>query len=368
VRNVCGEDPLSVATGCAGVFNSDQMLTLRLQMAPSDWVAITSHGGASDYRPARFRCEGDPELDFQIGVRRKRSGGAAQKPGLKLDFNHLVAGGRWQGLKKTSLENGGGTTEGIVSEYLAWRMMIRSAAYASRATLVRLYVNDQFVGVYLNLEQVDRRFLKARLGEDVGWLFKKSGSEGDGYKTNTTTPNPYAEQLCFWGAGATCSAPDASELKVLLPQRLELEQFMRVSGVNALLGNADGPLATDNNYYWYDRASGPRLYFPWDLDGVRHNPGPLFPPVAEDSSPFRALLFTHWENDYDLLLTNLLQGPLAVTGMEGELDRVSHLAAEALATDPVLGGQPLDAALTTWSAWWRARHAQTTEELRQHAP
>lgn len=37
--------------------------------------------------------------------------------------------------------------------------MVRSGAISGRASLARLYVNGELVGVYVNVEQVDKRFL-----------------------------------------------------------------------------------------------------------------------------------------------------------------------------------------------------------------
>src|SRR5919106_3580236 len=204
--DVCGQDSLATLQGCRGVFNPDQLLDLHLTMSAADWTAVVNDTTNADYRVARFQCAGDSR-EVQVGVRKKRSGSVAGKPGLKIDFNYAVPGGEWMTLKKLSLENGisEGSAEGslrdLITEYLAWRLMVRSGAYSSRTALARLYVNGEFVGTYVNVEQVDRRFLRSRLGDDTGWLYKHSGSANDGYKTNSTQPNPYEQYFCFWGGG-----------------------------------------------------------------------------------------------------------------------------------------------------------------------
>jgi hypothetical protein len=354
-KNVCGVDVLAVRTGCSGPFNPGQILDLHLSFAPGDWEALKADSVANAlFFPAYFSCGGDPALAFQVGVRRKRSG-SIDKPGIKIDFNYYQAGAEWQTLKKLSLENGiseGGSSASVgelVSEYLGWRMMTLSGAHASRSAFVRLFVNGAFVGTYVNVEQVDRRFLRSRLGDDTGWLYKHSGSSGDGYKTNSTIPNPYEDYLCFWDKNP-CTAPSAEELATYLPEHLDVVQMLRFGGVNAVIANSDAPFVKDNNFIFYDYAPQPathrRVYFPWDLDTTMRGTPPIF--GGPGMTLYTSILFTHWEDDYDALLTELLAGPLQLSAIEGELDGV--------------------VAVVELKGYWRARHPQLTAELEAHAP
>jgi CotH kinase protein len=373
VKNVCGQDSLATAPGCGGVFNPDQVLDLHLSMSPSDWTAVVNDATNADYRNATFRCNDDPELPFLVSVRKKRSGAVGGKPGLKIDFNRVLPGSDWQTLKKLSLENGisegsgSGSAKDLLTEYLAWRLMVRSGAYSSRAAFVRLFVNGTYVGTYVNVEQVDRRFLRSRLGDDTGWLYKHSGSPNDGYKTNSTQPNPYEQYLCFFEKNPNnCTTPSAVEMETYLPRHLNVDQMLRFGGVNAIISNTDSPLVKDNNYYWYDWAAGPRLYFPWDLDTVMRDSLQLF--GGSGTTLYTSALFTHWEDDYDVLLTGLLTGPLALGEIHSELDRALTLAGAALSADPTLDGQSPASEVDGLKAWWTTRHAQLTSELQNHAP
>lgn len=140
-------------------------------------------------------------------------------------------------------------------------MMRLSGAISSRPAFVSLRVNDESLGVYVNVEQVDKRFLEERLGDDSGWLYKKSGGVNDGLETNElgTMDNPYDDYFCFWGSGNTCALPSSEELASELPVHLDIPQ-LRFGAVNAIIANTDGPLFKDNNYHYYDCASGPRAY------------------------------------------------------------------------------------------------------------
>lgn len=362
------DDGLSTADGCPGVFNPDQILDLHLTMSAGDWSALKADATNSVYYPAQLHCNDDPPLGFDVGVRRKRSGGA-DKPGLKIDFNELTPGADFQSLKKLSLENGisEGSSEAemkdVIAEYLAWRVMYVSGTKAGRAAFARVHVNGDLIGVYVNVEQVDKRFLRSRLGDDSGWLYKKSGSLGDGYKTNETVPNPYEADLCFWDNNP-CAAPSAAELETYLPAELDIEQMLRFGGINALLANSDSPLGKTNNYYFYDYAGGPRVYFPWDLDTTMKDTPAIF--GAPGDTVYTDVLFTHWEDDYDRLLTEMLDGPLAAAVIAAEIDRIDAVAVATLDADPVIGGDVAAAAVDDLRSWWTARHAQVSAELDAH--
>jgi hypothetical protein len=371
---VLNDEELEITSGCGGVYNPDQVLDYHIEIAENDWSQLLADQTNSIYFPAQFRC-GD-ETPITVGIRRKRSGGAS-KVGLKVDFNEFVARQSYYGLRKFSLENGvseGTTTDGAeasvyLSEYLAWRLMVLSGTISGRAVFARIHVNGETLGIYVNVEQVDKRFLRYRLGDDTGWLYKKSGGAGDGFKTHEDDGlvDPYAEYFCFWdGGGGGCPAPSAEELLQELPGRLNIEQMLRFGAVNALMGNTDGPLFKDNNYYWYDWAGG-RYYLPWDLDTAMKGTFNVFlgDGIGGRTTKYTDVLFTHWEGDYADILGDLLANALALEVIHGELDRAQAVAADAFASDPYMSGT-LESAVSSFKQYWDQRHAAVTAQVAAH--
>jgi hypothetical protein len=363
-------DTLETAAGCAGPFNVDQVLDLHFTMAPGDWSALKADMTNNVFFAAKFHCNSDPDLPFQVGIRRKRSG-SIDKPGLKVDFNEIDMNGEWQDLKKLSLENGvseGSDTvelSGVVAEYLAWRAMDRSKLISGRAAFARVHVNGALIGVYTNVEQVDKRFLRVRIGDDDGWLYKHSGSADDGYKTNEMVPNPYEEALCFF-TNKPCPPPPSNELLTYLPEHLDIEQMLRMGAVNAIVANTDAPIRKNNNYYFYDWAGGGRLYIPWDLDTVMNQNEPIFSPPM--TPIYTDILFTHWEDDYDAILTELLEGPLDAGWLEEELSLAGSVAGPSLEADPAVSGGSFADAASKLKGWWAARHPAIHQEVLNHQP
>lgn len=355
------------ALGCAGVYNPDQVLDLHLAMAPGDWAKVRGDLSFSIYVQAQFHC-GD-EAPITVGVRRKRSGGT-NKVGLKIDFNEFVKGQRWQDLRKLSLENGvssGNAADDaelrdLVAEYLGWRIMQRGAVIASRSAFVNLDVNDELIGTYVNVEQVDTRFLKHRFGDNDGWLVKKSGGDGDGPQTHEDDgmEDPFAAFFCFWeNGGQACEPPADDVLLAELPQHLDIPQMLRMGAAQAYVGNTDGPLFKDNNWYYYDWAGGGRAYMPTDLDTTMKDFSKVLTP---DGHAFDTVMFTHWMPDYEAFLTELVEQQAPAVVVLEELERVLEVAGPSLDADPWTGGTA-DEAVEALGDWWTARDVDVRAQL-----
>ena len=360
-------DNLGTATGPGGPFNPDQVLDYYLTLAPADWDALVADGTNSIYFQAQFHSTGEPSIT--VGVRRKRSGtGSGDKVGLKIDINTYVAGQTYHDLRKLSLENGissgssAADVKDLLAEYLAWRWMSLAGVITGRAALCRVHVNGTLLGVYVNVEVVDKRFLEFRIGDNDGWLYKKSGSSGDGYKTNEGTPNPYEDYFTFWSSNP---GPVPSDLETSLPQKLDILQMLKFGAVNAIMSNSDAPLGKDNNYYFYDYPGG-RIYFPWDLDTTMKDlSSNVF--TAGRETMYRDVLFTHWEDDYDAVLTDILAGPLTIAAINAEIDRIATAAGASLDADPNIGGDTASS-VSAIKAWWSSRLPTVQSQVDAHAP
>jgi spore coat protein CotH len=351
---------------CAAVYDPSQLLRYDLQLADADWQALLADTTNSEYFPAEMRCEGGAPMP--VALRRKRSGGTT-KVGLKVDINRELGGQAFQGLKKLSLESGISegdselTARSLLSEYLAWRLMALSGAITGRAAMARVTINSMDLGVYVNVEQVDKTFLASRLGDDSGWLFKKSGNDsGDGYQTNEGQPNPYAANLCFWD-GAGCAQPSPDELATLLPQHLDIEQTLRLMAVQALIANTDAFPLKNNNVIFYDWTGGGRLYFPWDLDTTMNRAFDAFTGTVPGGTRRHVdLLFSHWRADYARILADLVSERLTLEVILAELDAILAVAGGALADDPWIGSSADDG--EQLRSWWTEQHAAVADSVR----
>jgi hypothetical protein len=365
-------DDLGTATGCAGVYNPDQVLTMHLVVAPGDWATVQNDCSFTTYVPAQLSCGDGPAI--QVAIRHKRSGGT-QKPGLKIDINHYDDTQTYYGLKKLNWENGvgssadgcgddGSSTAALLSEYLGWRLHALGGSIASRVAFIDVTLNGERLGAYLAVENVDKVFMKQRLGDASGWIWKFSGSPGDGQQTNAGVDDPYDDYFCFLEQNG-CALPSAATLAAELPGKLDIPQLLKVGAINALMANHDGILLKNNNYIYYDWA-GPRLYLPWDLDTTMNDDYDVFTgTVPGGTTRYTDVLFSNWEGDYAALLASLLDGPLSLAAIEAEIDRAADVAGPYLESDPLVGGSA-QAAATDLHAWWEDRHAAVRAQVDAH--
>ncbi len=94
------------------------------------------------------------------------------------------------------------------------------------------------------------------------------------------------------------------------------------------------------------------MYFPWDLDTTMRDDYDVFTgSVSGGTTVFTDVLFSHWEDDYDAILTEWLAGPLSLEAITGEIDRAVDLS----------GGDG-----DSLEAWWNDRHAAVSEQVDAH--
>jgi len=264
---------------------------------------------------------------------------------------------KWKAVKKLSLENG--DDQNIADEGVAWylhRLASESGLdyQTGLASWVKLYINGQYQGVYVNVEQPDKQFLKNRnLWEVVGdtWLTKMSyqyiPEPKDGPEDDFGIPSPTSEALCFlpFVDLGRCSTPD--DFKAQLEARINMEGMLTFGAVSAFHYSPDDLFAKGKNFYYADQGFGlsvKREYFQWDLDSAfgSKDPGRSIyrtgrgkhnqyekALVESEEAPFRA--------EYNDIIDTLINGasPVFDAGqLTSDLQAFRDLLSDALAADP----------------------------------
>jgi spore coat protein CotH len=160
-----GPDP------AADVFFDDQRLhTIRLMINPRDWEELRANFQLNLYYPTHFRW-GD-HVVRNVGIRSRGTGSrSGTKPGLRVDFNLYNADQRFLGLKSVVLRNNVQDPTHL-HERLAMELFARLGLTAPREAHARLYVNDEYVGLYSIVENVDKKFLARHFNQDNGYLYE----------------------------------------------------------------------------------------------------------------------------------------------------------------------------------------------------
>jgi spore coat protein H len=219
--------------------------------------ALFRHGGVS--YPVKVRLRGASARDFP-------------KKSWNVSFEN---GTRFEG--RTSLN--------LVAEYQDASMLAEKLAYdllaamrvpAPRAKYVRLSINGRYEGPFLDIEQVNKSFLRAHDFKDrdasiyrAGWKDTelklrswKVPYQGDWVKkTNEEEPDEALDEVLY-----VINRTPEPELPDTLARHLELEWYLRSMVMDALMAN--NYVEDSESYFIHDRVTGRWVYVAWDLNNV----------------------------------------------------------------------------------------------------
>lgn len=213
--------------------------------------------------PADFIWQDQDGLDTvkNIGFRlRGNTSRLSAKKSFKIKFDHF-GGRKFEGLTDLNL-NGEHNDPTICRSKLSWDIYRMALIEGPRANHVKLYINGQYMGLYMNVENIDARYFKVRKKDDQGQLFKCYYGADFVYKGNN--PNQYSKQI--YEPKNNIDEPDYSQLiaflKALndidnpefrcnLEKIFEVDAYLKIMALEMLIGHWDNPIYNTNNAYLY---------------------------------------------------------------------------------------------------------------------
>lgn len=292
------------------LFNPTALGRIDLQVHSSDWEKLKQNFQTNEYYPADFVWNG--QTVYNVGIRsRGRGSRNANKPGLKVDFDRYMDKQKFLGLKSLVLDNLSQDASGI-HETVTMRFFERLGLYAPRETHVKLYVNNEFAGVYGLIESVDKQYLARAFGvigddtQNDGWLYEFVWQDHWLFTDLGTGLN---EVKLRFDATTHESKPDEDkyrkiqELITLANQtpperydevigpRFDLQGFVKFVAAQAYVGETDGFLGAYgiNNFYLYRLENQVKhVMIAWDDDNAFW--GPTFPVKPPEDNVLMAAL------------------------------------------------------------------------------
>lgn len=286
------------------LFNGAVLGRVDLQLHSADWTKLKENFQTNTYYPADFLWNG--QTVYNVGIRsRGRGSRSTHKPGLKIDFDKYSDQQKFLGLKALVLDNLTQDASGI-HEKTAMAFLNRLGIAAPRESAVRLYVNNEYIGLYSLVEAVDKQML-ARvygvIGDDTqndGWLYEFTYQED--WRLTDLGTDLAAIKLRF---DATTHESETDEKKYrkvqelitlinqtpedrfveVIGPRFDLAGFVRYVAAQAFLGDTDGFLGAYgmNNFYLYRLENQDQhVLISWDTDNTFW--GPLFPVKPDDTN------------------------------------------------------------------------------------
>ncbi len=214
-----------------------------------------------------------------IGVRLKGFSSAfisTDKKSIKLDFNEFVQGKKYDGLRKVNVNNGE-ADPAIQRDILSYNMFREIGIPAPRTAYTKVFLNDEYWGLYLLVEQVDKTFLKENFGDSKGNLFKNVGfsnlewlgpniSNYQGTFDLKTDPEPGAWERFVNLMNVINNSSDAN-FKEDISEIFDVDHYLKVLAVDVVTGNWDSYLDHGRNFYLYEDSLSQKFkWIPWDYN------------------------------------------------------------------------------------------------------
>jgi hypothetical protein len=279
-------------------FSSDGVLEVRLTLDGDVWADLEAHGNLEEYVNAAgsLGVLGQRSTTFaELGLRHKGAyslhhcwdlnGGVRSyfgdcaKLSYKLKFNEYDEDGRFDGLKRLNLHASSGDATHL-RELVAYQTFRDAGVDGPRAMPARLYINDEFQGLFIAVEEVDGRYAKAHYPDGAdGNLFKEiwpnaalTDEDFAGALETNEDPADVSDMRAF---AAAIAATNATDFLADITPHVAIEPLLRYIAVDRLFRNWDGITAfysplTPHNFFWYhDNGADNRFHLvPWDLDNT----------------------------------------------------------------------------------------------------
>ena len=254
---------------------------MRIAISPSDREQMVRVLPERVYVPGTFEWRG--HTIENVGVRFKGNSSSSpdqrHKRSFLVKFNEFEKGQRFLGLRRVALDNAV-QFGSLFSEPLITEILRDLGLPASRCNFTRLFVNDEYQGVYVNVERVDESFVQTQFGKPMGPLFKGEGGPGGnlasvgngvalyqkGFEAKTDAAEDAFDALVAFIL-AVSSPPNSQDLEVLKGV-MAIDDFLRTMAVMLFSGAFDQLTGWNpHNYYLYRSVDDGRWhYLTSDLD------------------------------------------------------------------------------------------------------
>lgn len=354
------------------VFNDQILHKIELTTPLEDWQAVLSEDFLNHqenpavypevYRPCLMRFDGAYVVNCGFRERgnssRNINENEPKKP-LKIAMDAFVEQS-YNGVQKFNLQNFTHDPS-LVHDALAYSLFRELGIPAPRTAYAQLYVNGEYMGLYLMVENVDKTFLKIHFGSE--------NNDGNLYKTDKgaalylndlgNDPSPYI------GAGLKLTTneqesdysqiidfihflnqPQRLDFNEELEKRFDIENYLKILAVEKFIRSWDNYWAGGNNFYLYEHPDGQYRWIPWDMNETFQDmrnlswttwlDGYWVPIKQMEERPLIAAIFRNdrWKNQYIQLGCELIQDNFTIQNISGRVVFWHNLVAEAYREDP----------------------------------
>jgi len=214
-------------------------------------------------------------LDLGIRLRGNTSRGKDKKS-FKLNFKKFNDDQRFFGLKKLNLK-AETNDPSCVREHITMNLYRDYNLVVARVNHIKLYINNNYMGLYSNVEQIDKTFLGARYDNNDGNLYKCTYpadlSDLDRVYDDTTYELKTNEEVnnrdnLYAFIEFLTTATDA-DFDLYIEEYIDVNEYLKQLPIEILTGHWDGYSYNKNNFYLYYNPDESRFeYIPYDTDNT----------------------------------------------------------------------------------------------------
>jgi len=363
--NVFAEDAASI------IFDDEDIPTVRIEIDADslNWLMDANNFDNDRYLQAdMYYISNQIDTVFHdVGFRlRGNTSRRSRKKSFKISLNSYVENQEFYGLKKINL-NGEHNDPTICRSKLNWDLFNQMEIPSSRCLHTKLFINDIYMGLYVNVEEYNKFFLNSRYANSGGNLYKCRFPSDLSYLGESPDLYKYTimENERVYSLQTNEEDDDYSDLAHLidvinntpndtfedsLEANFNVWSYLKVLATEVLIGHWDNYWFNSNNYFLYNNpATGKFDYIPYDLDNTYgiwwngidetrdwgneniYDCGNLF----DEPRPLvdRIMEVNQYKNLYSYFVNSLLVGYFNSTNMDPRILELRDLTQEAAEDD-----------------------------------
>ena len=329
---------------------------------PNFWDSLVANFAIDRKILCSLVLDGVQQMD-SVGIQLKGNSSynsmPTNKKSMKLEFNYVVTGQDWDGLKEVVLNNGFKDPT-MIREKLFLDFLNRNFVYAPRCTYSNVYINGTLWGFYTLVESASaNKFLSRHFNDKRGNLFKGDpqgslqwfGSAPSSYysryelKTNETQ-NDWSDLVEL--IDKVNNTP-ASTYYDSLETILDSYSFINCWAANIVFANLDSYQGSGHNYYAYhDSLTGKFKWISWDVNEAFgnfqqmmtvtqiENMSAFYISNPQSARPIEQKMLTNsiYKQNYVWTLCNMVTTDFTVAHMNSIIDSLANVIRPYVYADP----------------------------------
>ena len=265
-------------------FDTSRLVKIDLKVDPGDWnklrvqhrslvktlrtdIPPSEREKPFDYVPANLTIDGTDV--GKVAIRKKGFVGSLDhnRPSFKIQIDKYEKKKMFAGVDTLTLNNNK-QDDSRVHQLVGYQFFRAAGLPASHCNLALVSVNGKSLGVYSNVESLDKHHFRRAFKSAKGTLYE--GTVCDFHVHSLVRfERKFGSKKAIASIKNASIALDSDDRSILgkLGRYLDLDRFYRYWAAEVLVGHWDGYVSNKNNYFVYFDSKSERLHFlPWGLD------------------------------------------------------------------------------------------------------